>query len=119
MRESILNFVALRAALGRLDLAEVARRTVEAAEGYMPGKLFEYLATGLPVLGVGPSQGDAGLLLNQSKAGSMLDADQADKIEAFVLDKFEQWRSGTALNSSRTFSNYSRKALTHALTELL
>lgn len=24
------------------------------AEGYMPGKLFEYLATGLPVLGVGP-----------------------------------------------------------------
>lgn len=24
------------------------------AEGYMPGKLFEYLATGLPVLGIGP-----------------------------------------------------------------
>lgn len=37
MRESILNIVVLRAVLGRLDLAEVARRTVELAEDYMPG----------------------------------------------------------------------------------
>ncbi len=37
MSDSIFNVDALRAALGRLDLTEVARRTVEAAEDYMPG----------------------------------------------------------------------------------
>ena len=37
MFESIFNNDVLRAAIGRLDLAEVARRTVEAAENYMPG----------------------------------------------------------------------------------
>lgn len=37
MLDSILNRDVLRAALRRLDLTEVARRTVEAAEDYMPG----------------------------------------------------------------------------------
>jgi len=35
--ESIFDVDALKAALGRLDLAEVARRTLEVAEDYMPG----------------------------------------------------------------------------------
>lgn len=37
MSDRIFNVDALRAALGRLDLADVARRTVECAEDYMPG----------------------------------------------------------------------------------
>ncbi|MBX3108942.1 MAG: hypothetical protein KF743_07160 [Fimbriimonadaceae bacterium] len=37
MANSIFNVDVLKAALGRLDLAEVARRTVEVAEDYMPG----------------------------------------------------------------------------------
>lgn len=37
MPNSIFDVDALRAALGRLDLAEVARGTVDAAEEYMPG----------------------------------------------------------------------------------
>lgn len=37
MPEVIFNVVVLRAGLGRLDLAEVAKRTLEVAEDYMPG----------------------------------------------------------------------------------
>lgn len=37
MPESNFDVDALRAALERLDLADVARRTIEAAEDYMPG----------------------------------------------------------------------------------
>lgn len=37
MFESILNPDAVRAALKRLDLGEVAKRTIELAEDYMPG----------------------------------------------------------------------------------
>ncbi len=43
------------------------------AEGYMPGKLFEYLATGLPILGVGPAGGDAAALLASTGAGEMIE----------------------------------------------
>lgn len=37
MPDSIFDVDALRAALGRLDLSEVASRTVELAEDHMPG----------------------------------------------------------------------------------
>lgn len=37
MSDSIFNVDALRAALGRLDLSDVARRTVDVAEDSMPG----------------------------------------------------------------------------------
>lgn len=37
MPDTIFDLDALGAALGRLDLVEVARRTVEVAEVYMPG----------------------------------------------------------------------------------
>ena len=54
------------------------------AEGYMPGKLFEYLATGLPIIATGPEDGDAAHLLNETGAGDMIDGDKGEVIQAKV-----------------------------------
>lgn len=90
------------------------------AEGYMPGKLFEYLATGLPVLGVGPAHGDASNLLNESKAGNMFDAADQENIKAFLLHAFRRWTSEDGNKGERhDNSRYSRKQLTESLTRLL
>jgi hypothetical protein len=90
------------------------------AEGYMPGKLFEYLATGLPVLAVGPP-GDASRLLQETGAGEMIDAHQTDKLANFILQKFEQWKNGNSPSpSNKSLSaSYSRKAVTQSLTGFL
>ncbi len=89
------------------------------AEGYMPGKLFEYLATGLPVIGTGPENGDASKLLRETRAGEMFDGNEAVRIKEKLLHHFEEWRNGKTVISKRAGAKYSRKEITRELTELL
>lgn len=88
------------------------------AEGYMPGKLFEYLATGLPILGVGPEAGDAAAFLNETRAGTMIDSDKHELIKKFILEKFQLWKNNAAPASVNSAA-YSRKAMTEKLSQLL
>jgi len=88
------------------------------AEGYMPGKLFEYLATGLPVLGVGPEQGDAAHLLTTSGAGQMLDGSRQDALRDVLLREFKAWQAAAAQVRRNDYSAYSRRMITGKLTEL-
>lgn len=89
------------------------------AEGYMPGKMFEYLVTGLPILGVGPTDGDAATLLNLSKAGTMFEEDATQEIEGFIKTAYDRWKNSQSANVPNNASAYSRKALTVQLVELL
>ncbi len=89
------------------------------AEGYMPGKLFEYIATGLPIIGTGPVDGDASALLKEVGVGEMIDVKDVDQIKTKVLSYFDAWRKGTVLNSTKAGVKYSRREITRALTELL
>ena len=88
------------------------------AEGYLPGKLFEYLATGLPVLGVGPSQGDAAGLLAASGAGEMIDEGNTERIKQKVIEYFTTWKNGAVSIQGRDVIKYSRKNITKELTDL-
>ncbi|HEY0654413.1 MAG TPA: glycosyl transferase [Chryseosolibacter sp.] len=90
------------------------------AEGYMPGKLFEYIATGLPVLGIGPESGDAASLLAESGAGVMIDGGRKVAIKQYLQERFKKWQeSPTALVKKSAANAYSRKALTQRLITLL
>ncbi len=88
------------------------------AEGYMPGKLYEYIATGLPILGVGPETGDAAALLKETGNGEMIDGDQTHRIGQFLLNEFERWRQGKSTIIKGSARNYSRSELTRLLTKL-
>lgn len=88
------------------------------AEGYMPGKLFEYLATGLPVLGVGPEQGDAANLLREAGAGVMLEGSRQEALCAVLLREFESWQQAAVHVKRNDYSAYSRRAITGKLTQL-
>ncbi len=88
------------------------------AEGYMPGKLFEYIATGLPILGVGPEQGDAAALMSAAGVGVMIDGASQEKIESQIAKLFEQWKSGSSPLTAN-IPDYSRKAMTKELVSLL
>src|SRR5690606_27966762 len=63
------------------------------AEGFLPGKLFEYLATGLPVLGVGPTQGDAAFVLKTYEPGTMTADDDMGGMQAALRNAWEWWKS--------------------------
>jgi len=90
------------------------------AEGYMPGKLFEYIATGLPILGVGPENGDASMLMQNSDRGKMIDGRRAESLKLFVKERFVEWKAGShPLLNKVTSKNYSRRAVTEQLVGLL
>lgn len=89
------------------------------AEGYLPGKLFEYIATGFPVLGVGPPDGDAAALLKESGAGSMIAAEDAKGIEQYVLNTYAAWKENKGSRNEKPPINYSRRELTKRMAALL
>jgi hypothetical protein len=105
---------------GRSSLLLLILTGYKDAEGYMPGKLFEYLATGLPIFGTGPEQGDANNLLKRTGAGEMIDGSDTVRIKQQLASRFLEWTSatgGTPLRPAET--SYTRKELTRQLTELL
>jgi glycosyltransferase involved in cell wall biosynthesis len=89
------------------------------AQGYMPGKLFEYMATGLPVLGVGPLDGDAAALMKSSGIGIMIDSDDLAGIRQQVLAEFNRWKTGVGPGMRKPVEQYSRRGTTATLVRLL
>jgi glycosyltransferase involved in cell wall biosynthesis len=90
------------------------------AEGFMPGKLFEYLATGLPVLGIGPVDGDAANLLKVSGGGAMIASEDIDGIGSVLSTMYEEWKDGVDRKTAPNhMKQYSRRAMTGTLVEVL
>lgn len=64
------------------------------AEGMITSKLYEYLASGRPVLGVGPAGGDADALLRRHDAGEVVNWSDAQRAKAMIAEHYEAWASG-------------------------
>lgn len=105
---------------GKSSLLLLVLSGIKDAEGYLTGKLFEYMATGLPVLGVGPEHGDAAALLRESGAGKMIDADNKAAIKKYLMETFIKWaNSESPVTKARDAGAYSRENLTKKLVDLL
>jgi glycosyltransferase involved in cell wall biosynthesis len=89
------------------------------AEGYMPGKLFEYLATTVPIVGIGPENGDASDVLRELGSGGMIDGAHVEKIKKRILELFHNWKNGSVVFLRHASTRFSRKEITGQLTELL
>jgi glycosyltransferase involved in cell wall biosynthesis len=88
--------------------------------GFFPGKLFEYIATGVPVLGIGPVQSDAADVLSQAGTGFMADHEDKEGIKRILRVQYLHWKNnqGQFVKPSG-ISNYSRKEITSRLVKLL
>ncbi|HEX8038523.1 MAG TPA: glycosyltransferase, partial [Chryseosolibacter sp.] len=90
------------------------------AEGFLPGKLFEYIATGLPVLGVGPPASDAATLLQETGAGIMVETGDEPAIRQAIRAVYEKWRRSESPAADRAkIEKYSRRGITRQLSALL
>jgi glycosyltransferase involved in cell wall biosynthesis len=90
------------------------------AEGYLPGKMFEYLACGLPILGIGPVSGDAGAVLKESGSGVMLDSYNENSISKTLIDYYHEWKSFKVSNYNKDYARkFSRKEITGQLARIL
>ena len=85
------------------------------------GKLFEYIASGTPILSVGPVDGDASKLLNEAHRIPMMDYKDKDVLKNCLRESFNQWQKSGSLekHDTHTISDYSRRGLTKKLSEKL
>ncbi|MFZ5970658.1 MAG: glycosyltransferase family 4 protein [Bacteroidota bacterium] len=88
------------------------------APGNLPGKFFEYLASRNRILAIGPVEGDAADVLNETKAGKIFDRSDLKGMKKFVEENFLLWNSGQ-FNESAEVAKYTRRALTKQLISLL
>lgn len=88
------------------------------AAGNMPGKMYEYMASGTPILGIGPEDGDAAVLLLQTNSGKIIDRQHHDKIKMMLREHYESWKKGEMIITEKA-PDYSREALTRKFCSLL
>lgn len=91
----------------------------DASKGIIPGKIFEYLATGKQIISFGPHEADVAKILDETKAGKHFSYDDSSEIEAFILEKFELWKNGNLSENTGNIEQFSRKNLTRQLSEIL
>jgi glycosyltransferase involved in cell wall biosynthesis len=90
------------------------------AQGYLPGKLFEYLATGIPIIGTGPEDGDAAAVLKEANAGQLIHESNTGAIARVLSELYLNWKSDKLYSTDpAALRRFSRREITKKLTELL
>lgn len=91
----------------------------ESSKGIIPGKIFEYLATGKHIISFGPNEADVSKILDETNAGKHFSYQDSEVIKNFVLEKFDLWKSGNLLENTGNIEQFSRRNLTQQLSEIL
>ena len=91
----------------------------ESSKGIIPGKIFEYLATGKTILSFGPKDADVEKILNETKAGKHFGYDEKENLKKFILESYQNWKSGTLNQNAENIEQFSRKNLTQKLVDLM
>ena len=91
----------------------------ESSKGIIPGKIFEYLATGKQIISFGPDEADVATILDETKAGKHFGYQDSETVKQFILEKFELWKAGNLLENNGNIEKFSRKNLTKQLSEIL
>ncbi|MEM6303022.1 MAG: glycosyltransferase, partial [Pseudomonadota bacterium] len=76
--------------MGKSDLLLVTINQGFGAEGMIPGKLYECLASKRPVLLLGPVDGDAAILVREFEAGWVADHEDLDRVKQSLVE----WLAG-------------------------
>jgi len=85
----------------------------------LPGKLFEYLASRRPVLGIGQPDGAMAQVLSATQAGITANWEDAAAMRAFLEQAWQQHLAGKVPATTGDIEPYTRQNLTHALAGLL
>jgi glycosyltransferase involved in cell wall biosynthesis len=88
-----------------------------AEEDMISGKLFEYLATEIPVLSIGNPNSEAGNLLSQASFSEMIPSNDKIAIQNFIVKAITQ--KGKAVSKLQGIEKWSRLEITKDLIELI
>ena len=84
----------------------------------LPGKLFEYLASWRPVLGIGQTDGAMSMIINNTKTGIVLNWDDKKSIEKYIDMCWKKHLEGRLSVEDADISQFTRRNLTRRMAQL-
>jgi len=88
---------------------------IENNKGILTGKLFEYLATGNPILNIGPKDGDAATILRENAVSVTLNPNEKQAIIDFILNSTANQSKVNSVSKNK----FSRRNLTGEMAKLI
>ena len=91
----------------------------EDTKSIIPGKLFEYMVSERPIIGIGPKGSDFAEIITDTNTGIFVDYSEKDKLKSYIANYFSLFLEGNLKSSAVGLQKYSRKNLTEKLATLL
>lgn len=85
----------------------------------IPGKLFEYMVSGRPIIALGPEGSDVETILKETNTGDYFLYSDYDALKAKLLTHYKAFKNGNLITEPKGIERYSRKALTNTLATLI
>lgn len=85
----------------------------------IPGKLFEYMVSGRPIIAIGPQDSDFAEIITNTNTGVFFKYSEKLKLKSVILDFYNQFLEGKLQLNGVGLQKYSRKSLTKELAQLL
>ncbi|MDP4289989.1 MAG: glycosyltransferase family 4 protein [Bacteroidota bacterium] len=85
----------------------------------LPGKFFEYMASGRPILCIGPGDGDAAAIIQETGCGLTAGFDDVELIQKHLATLYAAYKNGDLIVSPAEINRFSRPELTRSLAALL
>ncbi|MBR4561482.1 MAG: glycosyltransferase [Bacteroidales bacterium] len=90
------------------------------AKGLLTGKLFEYLASGRPILCIGPEDGDAARILKETQAGVTVRFEDRERMKETIKGLYQKYlENDLPDNANAEVERYSRRELTKQYAKIL
>ena len=89
------------------------------ARGILTGKFFEYLASGRPIVAIGPDDGDLANILEETQAGVIAKYDDLENIKKTIIDYYNIYLRNELKSTDIAIEKYTRKHLTSDLADVL
>lgn len=92
----------------------------EESKGIYTGKIFDYILSEKPILGIMPLGGVASDLINSKKIGVAVENNDLDGVRDFIEKIYLSWKNGEDLNTSaiNICNEFDRRILTKNLSDL-
>ncbi|MFC1748188.1 glycosyltransferase [Pseudomonadota bacterium] len=111
---SVLNNILAEPQLMLLSIEDIPHNKL-----IITGKIFDYITTGNPILGIGPVDGDAADIINKTNTGKMFDYANNEGIMNTILDAYYNWKEGKLQTSPQDYPDYKRENLAAKLANLM
>lgn len=101
---------------GQADALVLILTDTKNAQGNIPGKLFEYMATGVPILALGDPKGDSAQIIEEANAGKVIRHEDFVGIQVALRELMD---AQPEVKKASNLDRFSRRSLTVDLAKIL